>query len=229
MAKQEFFRVEQRADGSEYARKVWDMEDKPARSYENPADKRFRPPSDERQDLAIQYVVGVLGKGIAGLYGLQIPYWVFSTGRKSERCTNQVYAQGAVVECGKSNGWWLTHCQKCGAHIPRRMDMYSSIKWVGEAGQWMVLLARDVTQTRKLNPRFANLVPPQGYERTDEAWVTFVHTMWVIAPIVYAHLHKINPSEFAIASFKTFQEKKHIQYTSMLIQRYARLVAHMNS
>jgi len=223
----EFFRTEQRADGRSYARKVWNMEDLPARSYEDPTDKRFRPPSDERQELAIGYVVNVLGKGINGLNGLQIDHWVFTTGRKSERCTIVTGVDGS--KCGQSNGWWLTHCKKCGGYLPRRMDMHSSIKWVADKGQWMVMLCRDVTQSRKMNPRFAQLIPPQGYERTDEAWVSFVHAMYTIAPIVYAHIHGIDPVDFPIASFKAFQESDHIKYTRSLIQRYGRLVAHMNS
>jgi hypothetical protein len=216
---EQFFTVKTYADGTSIAHKTWNGEQK-ARSFVEPNDKRFPPPTRERKALAESYVHAVMGKGILGLSGLNRPrYDIWSMGNEQERCE----------ACETSNHWRLTHCRKCGEYIPRRMYMYSTVEWAGgnKKGGWKVRLGRDVTQTKKLNPMFNHMVTPPGVDRNSEAWICFVHAMHTISPVAFSMTLVSKPKKFSVSAFRTFNEREHMKATETLVNRYRRLVNHM--
>jgi len=219
MAKQNMFKTLRFPDGTLISYPRWEPEQK-SRSYVDPGVKRFPPPTRWRKEMAISYVNAVLGEGIPTLNGMNLRFDVYASGSKKVACESQW--------CGEKNDWSRTHCWSCGLEIPKRMDMWSSIRWNSETEAWHIRLCRDVTQSKTLKPALTGMIPPPPYEKRDVVWVSFVNAVHTISPIVYASVHGYKPDSFPMASFRLYQEAKHLDYTRALVARYNRVVNYVN-
>ncbi len=179
--------------------------------------RKMSPPKWPRRELAMEYANAILGKGITSLPGLGIveeSLEIFTTGSKFIFCRS----------CQTKNLFFFDNCKQCGLVLTQPMNMHSSIEY--EDGVWRVSMGRDITQSMKVNRRLKTVSANYNLPKDviDASHVTMANLCYLLAPVAFVRVQKLDPARFFIAQWRQFGDKTCTKYAKALAIRYGGLV-----